>query len=214
MSQADPGRDTKQSFEARSNSVKQLCDLYRVVIAIAVGLAFHNIIDELGTPIPVKLDQIVTFLALIVTVIPFFHGAVRHLFATYVEHGGSTQIKNWAILIDYYLLFMEGGLFVALASTLGDTKAFLVILTLLLSLDCVWGILATIGFAGSRSQKAEIKWAVINFFAASVLLALLLFAPVLSQLGLTDNHLQWVILLIASVRTMVDYGVNLAFYCP
>lgn len=214
MSQADPGSLAQPSFEARSNSVKQLCDLYRVVIAIAVGLAFHNIIDTNVTPIPVKLDQLVTFLSLILTVIPFFHGAVRHLFATYAEGGGSTRIKNWAILIDYYLLFMEGGLFVALASTLADTMAFLVILTLVLGLDCIWGVLAAIGFAGTRSQKAEIKWAIINFGAVVVLVALLLFAPVLLQLGLTDRYLQWLILLIASVRTVIDYALNLSFYCP
>jgi hypothetical protein len=58
---------------------------------------------------------VLLFFVLMILVIPFFHGAVRHLFATYVEDGESSQIKHWAILIDYYLLFAEGGVFVALA---------------------------------------------------------------------------------------------------
>lgn len=203
-----------QSFEARSNSVKQLCDLYRVVIAIAVGLAFHNIIDAKAEPIPVRTDYVATFLALIVTVIPFFHGAVRHLFATYVEAGGSTRIRNWAILIDYYLLFLEGGLFVALASTLGVTTSFLIIFALVLTVDCVWGLLASVGFAGSYSQKAEIKWAAINFVTVIFLILLYIFAPVLLRNGLSDSDIQILILLIAVVRTACDYVFNHRFYCP
>ena len=104
---------TEQSLEARSNSVKQLCDLYRVVIAIAAGLAFHSIIDANARPLPIKFQEILTFFAFVITVIPFFHGAVRHLFATYVEDGGSSRVKYWAILVDYYLLFAGVGLFLA-----------------------------------------------------------------------------------------------------
>ncbi len=202
------------NFDVRSNSVKQLCDLYRVVIAAAVGLAFGGIIDTNVSPIPVKLDRWETFVAMIVTIIPFFHGAVRHLFATYVEGGGSTRIKNWAILIDYYLLFLNGGLFVALSQTLGDTMAFVVVFMAVLAIDCIWGVLASMGFAGTSSQKAEVKWAAINFVAAMILALLYFIQPVLTQLGLTDEGLQGVIVVIALVRTVVDYALNLPFYCP
>jgi len=200
--------------EARSNSVKQLCDLYRVVIAIAVGIAFQSIIDTQTRPIPIKTEMLLTFFAFMLTIIPFFHGAVRHLFATYVEDGGSTRIQNWAVLVDYYLLFIGGGLFVGLASTVGVTQSFLALFALVLGLDCVWGLLASVGFAGSFSQKAEIRWAAINFVTVSVVLLVIIFVPIMLNQGLTDTHIQVLILIVATVRTAVDYALNHRFYCP
>ena len=44
----DTQRQILAAKEARSNSVKQLCDLHKIVISIAVGLAFHNMVDPLG----------------------------------------------------------------------------------------------------------------------------------------------------------------------
>src|SRR5688572_5941531 len=114
----------KLAIEARGNSVKQLCELYRVVISIAVGLAFHQLIDASRQPVPLIAGRVALFLAFIVTVIPFFHGAVRHLYATYIEGGGSSRVVNWVVLIDYYLLFLEGGLFVGLACAFESPKSF------------------------------------------------------------------------------------------
>jgi len=83
------------------------------------------------------------------------HGAVRHLFATYVEDGGSTRIKNGALLADSYLLFIEGCLFVMIASVLKETVTFGWVLVTLLLLDCVWGFLAWLAFTGGQAQHAE-----------------------------------------------------------
>jgi hypothetical protein len=207
--------DEALAVEMRSNSVKQLCDLYRVVIAISVGIAFHAIVDPAASPFPVRPELLALFGALLITIIPFFHGAVRHLFATYVEGGGSSRVKNWAILIDYYLLFVQGGLFVALASTLDSPESFRVVLIAILGLDVIWGVLAVLGFAGTSSQKAEMKWAAINFAAVVVLVPFHLFCPAFLTIeGITNETLVLLTLLISVLRTIVDYGTNIGFYCP
>ena len=212
--EVDNRGEDMNAIEARSNSVKQLCDLYRVVIAIAVGVAFTKIIDVSSTPVPIKVGNLPTFVAILITIIPFFHGAVRHLFATYVEDGGSSRIKNWAILVDYYILFLNGGFFVALAWTIGSTKDFLWVFTGVLALDSIWGLLAYLGFAGSNSQKAEMKWAVINFFAVAVLVVLLIAWDALIANGLTDSRMAQLIAVIAVIRSAIDYFTSIEFYCP
>lgn len=207
-------KQVRRAIEARFNSIKQLCDLYIVVISIAAGLAFRDIVDPAVRPIPIRVDRLTLFAAFMVTIIPFFHGGVRHLYATYIETGGSSRVKNWVVLIDYYLLFVGGGLFVALSSCLDSAHAFAVILTGLLALDIVWGTLAQIGFGGTQAQRAELSWAKINAVTVVVLLMFLLTEKVLLSTHLGETELRLFLLLLTSVRTGVDYYWNHSFYCP
>jgi hypothetical protein len=211
---SDSDKQQEFAIEARSNSVKQLCDLYKVVISIAVGLAFRNVVDPNASPLPVAMDTFVLLLALLVTIIPFFHGAVRHLYATYIEVGGSTRVANWVVLIDYYLLFVGGGLFVGLSSSLGHARAFAILLTGILGLDVIWGMLSHIGFGGTQAQKAEVSWAKINLVTVVLLLTILLAEKVLSRWGFDESAFRLFLLLIATVRTLADYYWNHSFYCP
>jgi hypothetical protein len=215
----DLPRDSSQkqirlAIEARSNSVKQLCDLYKVVISIAVGLAFHSMVDPLARPLPIDWQRLTLFGALMITIIPFFHGAVRHLYATYIEVGGSTRVENWVVLIDYYLLFIEGGLFVALSTCLDSSRSFGVLFVGILILDVVWGVLSRVGFAGTQAQKAELSWARINALTVVILLAFLLAEKALLTWHLSEREFRLFLLLVATVRTGIDYYRNHSFYCP
>ena len=133
---------------ARQNSVEQLAELYNVVIGVALSLSISNAVDMNSHPIPVKLDKLVNVLTFLLIIIPFYHGAVRHLFATYVEEGGSSRIKNGPLLADFYLLFIEGCLFVMMASVLNETVTFGWVLVSLLLLECVGDF-----WRGSLSQE-------------------------------------------------------------
>jgi hypothetical protein len=197
---------------ARQSSVEQLAELYNVVIGVALSLSIYNAVDMNAHPIPVKLDKLVNVLSFLLIIIPFYHGAVRHLFATYVEGGGSTRIKNGALLADFYLLFIEGCLFVMMACVLNDTATFGWVVVSLLLLDCVWGFLAWLAFTGAEAQHAERIWSLINFFTAALLSIILIFAsgvfvqkPLLSQAGL---------LAIIGARTILDYFACWNFYFP
>src|SRR6266478_5281319 len=100
----------------RENSVKQLSELYNIVTGVALALAITKLIDPHAVSVPVKGDLIYAFVAFLITIIPFHQGAGRILYATYVENGGSTQVKHGALALDFLILFVEACLFVALAA--------------------------------------------------------------------------------------------------
>jgi hypothetical protein len=202
--------------EARKNSVKHLAELYSVVIAAAVTLAMYNAIDANSWFI-FSDNSWVLFFAFIMMVVPFYHGAVRHLYATYIESGGSSKIKNSALFIDYFLLFSHGALFVALASTLSQPDRFATVLCAILVIDCVWGLLAHLTLTGAASQDAEKNWASINFVTAFVVILLLAgwnIAPGLPDQEWASVALSFLLLAIVGVRTVIDYRTSWDFYFP
>jgi hypothetical protein len=197
---------------ARQNSVKQLSELYTVVIGVALSIAISNSLDASAHPVPFKLMTMLNVLTFILIIVPFYHGAVRHLFATYVERGGSKRIKNGALLADFFLLFFEGCLFVMMASVLNDTMTFGWVLVALLVLDSVWGFLAWLAFTGAQAQYAERIWSLMNVITAVLLALILIFfdptfisRPLLSEVG---------IFAIIALRTIVDYTLCWSFYFP
>lgn len=196
----------------QENSVKQLSELYNVVVGIALTLSITKIID-LGAPdIPINWSALLTFLSFLVTIIPFHHGTVRHLYATYVEAGGSTRIKRGALAIDFLLLFFQACLFIALSLLIQKPELFLNVLIGLLVVDCIWGVLAYLAFTGAQAQLAEKKWALINLAAGVLLFALAkLGPPLLGGWADTMNQLVFVICL---VRTIADYITSWDFYYP
>ena len=198
--------------EARENSVKQLAELYNVVVGVALSLAMFTTIDKSARPLPINWDIALNLVTLIVIMVPFYHGAVRHLFYTYAESAPSKNIKNGALLADFFLLFMEGCFFVMLASLLDNTLTFTYLVIGLLVLDSVWGFLAWLAFTGAKSQFAEKKWAFINTFAAGLLLVLTLTKN--GPLSTPDVSAQAVLLIIISLRTIVDYSCTWSFYFP
>jgi len=198
--------------EARANSVKQLAELYNVVVGVALSLAMYNAVDRNAGLIPLNLSMLLNLITLIAIMIPFYHGAVRHLFCTYVEGGGSSHIKSGALLADFILLFIEGCIFVMLASQLDNTASFAALIAALLVLDCVWGFLAGLAFTGAQSQHAEKTWAIINFVAAAlIIIALMVGGDFIAK---SDIPAQVILLVIVMMRTVFDYYYTWDFYFP
>ena len=192
--------------------MKQLSDLYTVVIGIALSVAIFNTIDKKASGIPLHFDHLLNFGTILVTMIPFYHGAVRHLYATYVEDGGSTRVKSGALMADFILLFLEGCIFVTLAVLVANTQTFIWVLVTLLVLDSFWGFLAWLAFTGAQAQYAEKKWAIINSIFVTIFVLIAVFgndtiatSPVLGQLG---------IFCVAVLRTTIDYSLCWDFYYP
>jgi hypothetical protein len=198
--------------DSRKNSVSQLAELYNVVIGIALSISIYNVIDAKSSPIPVHLDFVINLATILVLIIPFYHGAMRHLFATYVEDGGSTRIKNGALLVDFVLLFIESCLFVMIGVLITSTVKMAWVIVFLLALDSVWGLLAKLAFTGAQAQLAEQKWALINAACVVILILLLIFEgsvfdgnPLGAQLGL---------LAVLAGRSIADYWCSWDFYFP
>lgn len=198
--------------DARKNSVSQLAELYNVVIGIALSISIYNTIDSTAPVIPLHLNFATNLATVLALIIPFYHGAMRHLFSTYVEGGGSTRIKSGALLADFILLFLEGCLFVMIGSLIATTTKMAWAIVFLLLLDSIWGFLAWLAFTGAQAQHAEQKWALMNIAAAGMLILLLVFGKIVFH----SNELgaQISLLTVLVVRTVVDYWTSWSFYFP
>jgi hypothetical protein len=194
----------------RENSVKQLSELYNVVTGVALSLAITKLIDPTSADSPIRSELLFTFLAFLFVIIPFHQGAVRHLFATYVE--GAGEIRDGALAIDFLLLFFQACIFVALGLLIGNLQQFTNTLLILLVVDCVWGLLAMLAFNAGRANWAETKWAIINFVAFVFLFLLSEFGPPL--LGGWNPGMQKLVFLLSLGRTVVDYSTSWHFYFP
>ena len=144
--------------------------------------------------------------------IPFYHGAMRHLFYTYVESGGSTRIKSGALLIDFVLLFLEGCLFVMMGNLVPVTIKLGWSAVFLLILDTIWGLLAWIALTGAQAQSTEKKWLKINIPTALAITAILKLSS--SIFHNREIAIQVAILLVVTLRTITDYSLCWRFYFP
>jgi len=200
--------------EGQKNSVKNLQNLYSVVVGVALSLAIVRVIDTELAPVPVRYESLVLLVAYVVTLVPFYHGALRHLDTTYVEQGGK-HVRGGALMLDFAILFLEGCLFLGLAA-LVETPAFFAwgLLTLLV-VDVVWGIVAHLAFTKQTTDKAELKWVQNNLAFALLLLLYLGALGVIPPDGrTTDWALTSGVLGIALARTFVDYYRSWQFYYP
>jgi hypothetical protein len=196
----------------RENSVKQLSELYNVVTGVSLSFAITKIVDPSASSIPIKWDALFTFLSFLVVILPFHQGAVRHLYATYVEVGGSSRIKQGALAFDFILLFFQSCIFVAMSVLIDRPELFTNLLIGLLIVDCVWGLLAHLAFVGAQAQLAEKKWALINLITVAILFAFSKLGPPLLD-GWSEETKQ-LVFVICFLRTAFDYYFCWDFYYP
>jgi hypothetical protein len=195
----------------QENSVKQLTEFYNVVTGAALAFAISKLIDSNAAFFPVKTDFAFNFLSFLITILPFHHGAVRHLFASYVEEGAKERIIGGALAIDFAILFLQACLFVTLALLIEKTNLFLLVLIALLFVDCVWGFLTHLTLSNAKDQGSEKTWALINLVASAILVVFYLLAPPL--LGGWQN-MDVLILTGCILRTALDYYFCWDFYYP
>lgn len=191
--------------KSQTNSVRNLGNLYSIVAALGLSLAIYNLIDTASETIPFKFDLLPFFFAFLVTLIPFYHGALRHLDITYVEQGGK-HVRKYALLIDFSALFIESCLLLALAVLLPKPIFFAWGLVALLIFDAIWVITAHFGFSQDVKPKAELRWALINITTAIVLIIYLtIFNFVPNATYVTNLKLSIGIPSISLLRTVIDY---------
>ncbi|MCP3161808.1 hypothetical protein [Myxococcus qinghaiensis] len=200
--------------EARKRSVDNLQRLYTVAISLAVTESLRRVItDPSGMVARPETQQVLMFLCLISTVVPFYHGANRYLDATYVT--GERTAKDAALMIDFLFLFIEGLAFFGLALLINRPEPFFTTLAALLIFDAIW-----IGVTNLTAKSAADKmldyrsWATINILAA-FLIAMLTWSNVIDPLFWKATAARDVILtLIVILRTIYDYHKVWNFYFP
>jgi hypothetical protein len=175
-------------------------------------VALTELIDRAST-IPIRLPVLPYFLAYLLTLVPFYHGALRHLDITYVQEA-SQRPRAGALMGDWSLLFIESCLLVAIALLVGRPAAFSYVLAFLLAFDTVWAFVAHLAFS-APGQRAERKWAMINLVSAALLVLSIVYLDTLDAAQKPVATYRWVVLLtICGMRTIIDYWWCWSYYYP
>lgn len=200
--------------KARERSVSNLQRLYTVVISLAIAEGLRRLLSEFSVSgnLP-DIYSTIAFISLLVTIIPFYHGANRYLDATYVT--GERTAKSEALMLDFIAIFFEGIIFFILAIMIQNIKIFFSILAFLFVVDAIWvGI--THLTATSKSGKAPnlIRWATMNIFAA-IFIFVSIWSNLLNWEFWPTDLIQVIAVGAMSVlRTVYDYYSVWNFYYP
>lgn len=194
----------------KANSVKSLQTLYTVVIGVALSSATVNLISS-GDLSKITLQSLLLFFSFSLTLIPFFHGAMRHLDDAYLENKNE-HIRNGALLLDFLLLFIHGVVLVILSFFMKNSLTFLIVLLSILTLDVIWGLFAHCASA-SKKNGAELKWVTINSIFVAVFVAYLSHIDVMAG-NYNETNLSVIVSVGCLIRTVIDYSWGWSFYFP
>jgi hypothetical protein len=201
---------------ARTRSVDNLQRLYTVVVSLAVTESLRRLLTAALDRRPEnhpQYDSWLMFSALLITVIPFYHGANRYLDATYVTH--ERRAKPEALMLDFVMLFFEGLVLFVLATMVGRAPAFYTSLGVLLVFDVLW-VGLTLLTAASKEDRFPLyrRWAIINLVSACVLVGSFWSNIFNWNIWRTDDARNIAVFVIVLLRTAVDYILVWRFYYP
>lgn len=198
----------------KENSVKNLGNLYTVVIGVALSLAVARLVDADKGLQSITLASGLLFAAFVATLFPFYHGALRHLDDAYIENDNE-HIKDGALIFDFILLFLHALTFVVLALLLKQPEHFIWVLIILLAVDVIWGVFTYFAASSSGSGlTAESKWTIINFVFVGISTWYLVAHNIDFSLGPEPLKLAIPITFVCILRSVVDYVWCKAFYFP
>lgn len=190
----------------KERSVDSLEQIYAVVIALAIAQSIESLLKD-----PVRgallsraqiLDGLPAFVALLVTLVPFWHGMNRHLDRCYLEK--KDRVVQGALLLDFWTFCIEASLLFAAGWSLRSGIRSFIALGGLLCVDMLWGFVShQIHFHGQKSHV--IRWSVVNLGA--IALAVLIVAY-------PFQHKTSVLMFVAILRSIVDYSFCWRFYFP
>lgn len=200
--------------ESRKRSVDNLQRVYTVVISLAIAESLRRLLSQFGDngQLP-EYASILAVISLIITIVPFYHGANRYLDSTYVT--GERSAKSGALMLDFVAIFGEGLVFFILSILIRNTVVFFTILAALFLFDSFWVWLTKLTSNSQVDKGLEYKtWAIANMVAALFLL-----------LSFWSNLFQWsfwpsptiqvtAACIAALIRTIFDYATVWTFYYP
>jgi hypothetical protein len=219
---ANPRRDRSAPEEARlkrMRSVDTLQRLYTMIMALALLPSISQVLSIpplgqgqiAGASIQFRYELLPTFIAMIVTFVPFYHGASRYLDEAYIfgdKALASNKLNKLAVATDGALFFLHALAFYALALTLAEPPVCFSFLAAILILDCVWVITAQLHPHSRLSSRFLLTWLWLNIPSA-VILVVIVVTPLAQILWL-----RWVIAAGLTVRTAIDYWLCWSFFWP
>jgi hypothetical protein len=221
---SNSGDVSDDNVAKQQSSVRHLQTLYTLVAGLALTEAVTALADEVdvGYPSARTLSMMTAFLA---TLIPFFHGALRHLDDIYIVSRPPGAMHRFALLSDFVLLFLESAILLGMARRLEDPIVFLGFLIALLLLDIIWSILTQVLTYGRSwwrivsqcapwrpcPDDALVRWVRNNL--TFVPIALIIWG-VERRWSLDELALAGIVLVVAVTRTFRDYKSSWGFYFP
>lgn len=187
-----------------AESIRTMKGLHAVVTGVALTTGLRILID-----VTLKIDTLERacwLVALIVTIVPFYHGALRHMDDVHLHQDPEeTPPKNGALLLDFIFLFGEACTLFVLALTMPVLSRFVLAYATLLAVDVAWAI--SVFFMSKRFATVR-PWMIINLVCVTVLLIVAMTMNL--SLPMTRN----IVLGLVIARTTVDYAVCWSFYFP
>lgn len=195
----------------RENSVRNLQFLYSIFVVLALENVIQIVVVTDRDGIPINWNALPLTLAFLFVLVPFYHGALRHLDESYV--GPSVeQLKPYALLGDFIVLFLESALLYSLANQIENPRYFAGFLIALLVVDGVWGEFIRRLFVTERHDPPEAVWAIINF---ATILWLVVWMSADQTVGIDQGVVFTSVLVITCItRSIVDYKTSWNFYFP
>ena len=193
-------------LERRAATVEHLQELYAIMAGVGLAIAMSQLIRAQDSHLQVRAIPLVVAYA--VTLVPFYHGALRHLDQSYRHEDSWLEGHRYLLLGDFAWLFIEAGTFFALASFVRRPVQFGITLSALLCLDVVW---LSIWLWRSRRSTDEEWWRRINLATVGVLVP---FTALASAENLSHFLLSLIVLTIALARSIADYWLGRDFYFP
>jgi hypothetical protein len=195
----------------KENSVKSLITLYTVVVGAALSLSIKSLFDSGKGIESITLYSILLFVSFLVTLIPFYHGALRHLDDAYIENE-NIHIKDGALIFDFLLLLLHGIAFVFLSLLTSKPNQFIFVLTALLLIDVFWGLFAHFGSSSKSKHNAELKWTCINFVSVCFM-GWYIHSSGIGIHGVYDDMgISLIIVMTCFARSILDYSWCRSFY--
>jgi hypothetical protein len=190
-------------------SIQTLKEFYSGVLALALYEAIRGVAETQN--VLRSLQFRFFLLAFCTTLVPFYHGIMRYFDDNYLSTGrDAPKPKPASFLFDYLLFCMIGGLLVWMGAIFGhDFKEdyFIRVYAGLLAVDIFWGFMTHFLTDSYNRVKA---WLWLNF---AVLIGIGLLWLSLPSYVFQGYKLA-MFLLIAPVRSMLDYKLNWDFYFP
>lgn len=182
-------------------------------MGVALSLAITKLIDAQAGLQAITASSALLFLAFLVTLFPFYHGALRHLDDAYIENNNS-HIRDGALVLDFLLLLLHGIAFVVLSILIAVPNHFAWALVGLLTIDVTWGMFVHFGSSSRDQHAAEWKWTIINFIFVSLSAWYLVANGIYFEMMQDPLTLSIPIAIACTIRTLVDYRWGIDFYFP
>lgn len=206
---------TKAKNDAVAANIRILENFYSFLIGFGLTQATLKLADywiEGGLSLEIA-GPTVLYVTLLVTIVPFYQGMNRFLYATHVvrplQKPGS---RSSPLLIDIYAFILMSCIIFAMGRFLEDPVMFFYLWTALLTIDICWTIFVW-RYQGGRNPR----WAWNNL--TFLILAWVYWLFLQSQyVDLVPNNLiamlPYGFVLFEIGRTVFDYRINWDFYFP